>query len=286
MSSYSFLMAQQIIPAAQLVPKFQRITRCNNYDVLQSIPCSLECKINGQIFLDHPLSYALTATAAIPAVYLLQFWKKVLETPKNLFVAPVNIEIIESFMHTVGYQGVVDKKKDVIQYPRFKKLIIANLMKKFPSISSKLEEDYHSIKDDIPLVSVYTIGNVIVRGMLILDAFLTKEVRATDEYKEYETVFVNVDSLWEEEEAKCWRDEFTIKSLKITIKQKKVVEGNKDVESYADKFDASMIHDDVDDFGDRTEPMSHKEHTEVVDDDDNKEEKKDEKEGDEMGSLE
>ncbi|GKC62177.1 hypothetical protein Tco_1089775, partial [Tanacetum coccineum] len=31
------------------------------------------------------------------------------ETPDNPFVAPVNIEIIESFMHTVGYQGVVDK---------------------------------------------------------------------------------------------------------------------------------------------------------------------------------
>ncbi|GKB20917.1 hypothetical protein Tco_0854840 [Tanacetum coccineum] len=366
MSSYSFLMAQQIIPAAQLVPKFQRITRCNNYDVLQSIPCSLECKINGQIFLDHPLSYALTATADIPAVYLLQFWKKVrkvpdiedtiifkvdsqeinytvnmfrntlqlsVETLDNPFVSPINIEIIESFMHTVGCQGVVDKvsafymkflaqpwqtmfkvfnrclntrtsrhdqikinilqlfhavvnqtnvdyasllwwdfmncvsqKKDVIQYPRFTKFIIADIMKKFPSIPPRLEEDYHSIKDDILLASVYTTRNVTVRGMLIPDALLTDEIRATDDYKEYEMVFVNVVVL-------------------MNQPQPKVVKGNKDVESYADKFDASMIHDDVDDFGDRTEPRSHKEHTEVVDDDDNKEEKKDEKEGDEMGRI-
>nr|GEZ31388.1 hypothetical protein [Tanacetum cinerariifolium] len=76
---------------------------------------------------------------------------------------------------TVGYQGVVDKvstfytkflaqpwqtlfkdfincvfeKKDVIQYPRFTKLIIAYLMKKFSSIPQRLYEDYHSIKDDI-----------------------------------------------------------------------------------------------------------------------------------------
>ncbi|GJZ12103.1 hypothetical protein Tco_0546862 [Tanacetum coccineum] len=90
------------------------------------------------------------------------------ETLDNPFVAQVNIEIIESFMNRVGYQGVVDKtkikilqlfhaivnhtnvhyaallwwdfnnnvfqKKDVIQYPRFTKLIIADLMKKFPSI--------------------------------------------------------------------------------------------------------------------------------------------------------
>ncbi|GKC68779.1 hypothetical protein Tco_1101377, partial [Tanacetum coccineum] len=77
------------------------------------------------------------------------------ETPTNPLIAPVNIEIIESFMN---------KKKDVIQYPRFTKLIIADLMKKYPSISLRLEEDYHFIKDDISLVSVYTMGNVIVRG--------------------------------------------------------------------------------------------------------------------------
>nr|GEW77612.1 hypothetical protein [Tanacetum cinerariifolium] len=46
---------------------------------------------------------------------------------------------------------------------------------------------------DIPLVSVYTTGNVLVRGMLIPDAFLTKEIRATDDFKEYEMVFMNVD---------------------------------------------------------------------------------------------
>ncbi|GJU01074.1 hypothetical protein Tco_1111412 [Tanacetum coccineum] len=241
----------------------------------------------GQILLDHPLSYALTSTADVPIVYLQQFWMTVskvpdtkdtirfnldiqeitytmdmfhdtlhlpVETPDNPFVAPVTIEIIESFMQRVGCQGVVDK-------------------------------DYHSIKDDIPLVSMYTTGNVTVRGMLILDAFLTDEIHATDDYKEYETVFIK--SSKEEEEAKCWRDKFTTKSLKVTIKQKKVVEGEKDEESYADKFVASMLHDDVDDSEDRIEPMSHKEHSKVVDnDDENKDEKKDEKKDDEMGSLE
>ncbi|GJW50146.1 retrovirus-related pol polyprotein from transposon TNT 1-94 [Tanacetum coccineum] len=72
-----FHMAQQITPAVQLGLKFQGIGRCNNYVVLQIIPCSPECKIVGKILLDHPLSYALTATADVPAVYLQQF-------PKNL----------------------------------------------------------------------------------------------------------------------------------------------------------------------------------------------------------
>ncbi|GKE10615.1 hypothetical protein Tco_1414166 [Tanacetum coccineum] len=108
----------------------------------QSIPCSTECKIVGKILLDHPLSYALTATADVPVVYLQQFWRTVskvhdtedtikfkldtqeiiytvdmfrdtinmpVETQENPFVALVNIEIIESFMNRVGYKGVVDK---------------------------------------------------------------------------------------------------------------------------------------------------------------------------------
>ncbi|GKA89712.1 hypothetical protein Tco_0811524 [Tanacetum coccineum] len=135
------------------------------------------------------------------------------ETPDNLFVAPVTIEIIESFMNRVGYQGVIDKvsafytkflaqlwqsmfkvfnrclttrtsghdqtkinilqlfhvlinrtnvdyaalllwdfmnnvfqKKNVIQYPRFINLIIADLIEKHPSIPQRHDEDYHSIK--------------------------------------------------------------------------------------------------------------------------------------------
>ncbi|GKF28421.1 hypothetical protein Tco_0094763, partial [Tanacetum coccineum] len=72
------------------------------------------------------------------------------------------------------------------------KLIIADLMKQFPNIPKRIEEDYHSIKDDVPLMSVYTMGNVLVRGMLIPDALLTTEIRETDDFKEYETVFMKV----------------------------------------------------------------------------------------------
>nr|GEX75717.1 hypothetical protein [Tanacetum cinerariifolium] len=87
----------------------------------------------------------------------------------------------------------VNQKKEAIHYPRFIKLIIADLMKKFPDIPQRIEEDYHSIKDDTPLVSVYTTRNVLVRGMLIPDAFLSEDICATNDFKEYETVFMNVD---------------------------------------------------------------------------------------------
>ncbi|GJW45962.1 hypothetical protein Tco_0077608 [Tanacetum coccineum] len=189
------------------------------------------------------------------------------KTPKNPFVAPVNIQTIEAFMYRVGYQGVVDKviafytknlaqpwhimskKKEAIQYPRFIKLIIADLMKKFPNIPQRIDEDYHSIKDDIPLVSVYTTGNVLVRGMLISDAFLTEEIRATDDFKEYETGKKRKQTAGDSSSPR--------KSLRITITQKLVVEGDKD----------------DDDSEDRLEPESRKENPEYVDDDDDAEEK-------------
>ncbi|GJU38479.1 hypothetical protein Tco_1191436 [Tanacetum coccineum] len=107
-----------------------------------NIPCSVECKIVGQIMIDHALSYALTVTADVPTVYPQQFWKTVskvvnakdtisfmldrkeitytvdmfrltlqlpVETPNNQFITPTTIDYIQPFMKIVGYQGEVDK---------------------------------------------------------------------------------------------------------------------------------------------------------------------------------
>nr|GEX83234.1 uncharacterized mitochondrial protein AtMg00810-like [Tanacetum cinerariifolium] len=68
-------------------------------------------------------------------VYTVDMFRDILhfpvKTPENPFIAPVNIETIKVFMNRVGYQGVVDKK--------------------FIEIPQRIKEDYHSIKDDIPL---------------------------------------------------------------------------------------------------------------------------------------
>ncbi|GJR19498.1 putative nucleotidyltransferase, ribonuclease H [Tanacetum coccineum] len=195
------------------------------------------------------------------------------------------------------FMNNVFQKKDVIQYPRFTKLIIADFMKKFPDISLRLEEDCHSIKDDIPLVSVYTTGNVQVRGMLIPNAFLTEDIRDTDDYKEYEIVFVNVAVPMNQPQRvvstqgthrSTPRAHRTPTITAASPQGKKRKQREKDVKSYTDKFAASIIHDDVDDSRNKIEPRSHKEHPKLVDDDDddNEEEKTVEKKGDEMGSLE
>ncbi|GKB41957.1 hypothetical protein Tco_0886899 [Tanacetum coccineum] len=257
-------MAQHVLPAAQLVPQYKPIGRCNNYAVLHSIPCSPECKIRTVSkvpdiedtikFMLDTQQFTYTVDMFRDTLYLL------VETPENPFVAPANINTIKVFMNRVGYQGVVDK-------------------------------------DDVPLVSVYITGNVSVRGMLIPNAFLTAEIRETNDFKEYKTVFMKVDVLMNQlqldastqgthritpsahrspivfasppvskKRKQIARESSSLQqSLKITIKKKQTVKKNND------------------DSEDRIEPRSHKDNPEVVVDDNDKEI---EKQDDEMGSLE
>ncbi|GKF29369.1 hypothetical protein Tco_0095711, partial [Tanacetum coccineum] len=122
--------------------KYQSIGRCNNYAVLQNIPCLKECKIVRQILVDNALSYALIATADVPSIYLQQFWKTVrlvvnanetirflvdikeitytvdmfrltlkllVETPENILIAPATLKFIQPILTIIGYQGNIDK---------------------------------------------------------------------------------------------------------------------------------------------------------------------------------
>ncbi|GJS96905.1 hypothetical protein Tco_0803873 [Tanacetum coccineum] len=102
------------------------------------------------------------------------------ETPEQPFIPPADFDYIRPFLKILGYQGplsrinimrifhdVVNKvhvdyasllwsdflhcvmqKKNAIQYPHFTKLIIADLMEKYESIPKRLEEEYHTIKND------------------------------------------------------------------------------------------------------------------------------------------
>ncbi|GJY66873.1 hypothetical protein Tco_0469111 [Tanacetum coccineum] len=211
-------MAQQVIPSAQLVLRFHTIRRCNNYAVLQVetpenpfvSPVNIETI---EVFMNM-VGYqgVVDKVSAFYMKNLAQPWQTMFKvfnrclTTRTSGHDQTKINILQIFHAVINRTNVdyaallwwdfmnnVNQKKEAIQYPRFIKLIIANLMKKFPEIPQRIKEDYHSIKDDIPLVSVYTTGNVLIRGMLIPDAFLTEEIRATDDFKEYETVFMNVD---------------------------------------------------------------------------------------------
>nr|GEX13171.1 hypothetical protein [Tanacetum cinerariifolium] len=131
--------------------------------------------------------------------------------------------------------------------------------------------------------------------MLILDEFLTDDIRAAEEYKEYEKVFVRK----KKRKQVAGETSSPGKSLKVTIRKKKtsstsiphpsddrerdeiaeatilsltlhktaLVDGEEEA-SYASEFANSVFQYDDDDFGNRIEPRSHKEHPETVDDDD------------------
>nr|GEV39435.1 ribonuclease H-like domain-containing protein [Tanacetum cinerariifolium] len=262
-----FHMAQHVIPTTQLAPKYQPIGRCNNYAALQSIPCSPECKIRTVSKVpetEDTIKFLLNNDQFVSPVDMFRDTLNLpVETSEKLFVTPANIQTIEAFMNIVGYQGVVDKesafytknlaqpwqimfKKEAIQYPRFIKLIIADMMKKFPRIPKRIEEDYHFIKDDVSLI------------------------QETDDFKESTPRTIRSPTLTASPQGKkrkqsARESSSPHKSLRITIRQQKVVERD---------------HND-DEFDDRLEPESHKEHPKIVDDDD-----KVEKRDDDLGSLE
>nr|GEX39459.1 hypothetical protein [Tanacetum cinerariifolium] len=136
-----------------------------------------------------------------------------------------------------------------------------------------IDEDYHSIKDDIPLVSVYTTGNVLIRGMLISDEFPTKEIHAIDDFKNYEMMFVGVYVLMNQPQPVV-STKGTHSTRELDEEEiEKMVKGEGDAESYASEFANSMINEDVDDSGTRIEPESHMEHQKNVNDDDEEIEK-------------
>ncbi|GJV30554.1 hypothetical protein Tco_1387002 [Tanacetum coccineum] len=185
------------------------------------------------------------------------------ETLENPFVALANIHTIDAFMNRVGYQGVVDK----VSFLSFESMISILLV--FLDVLNNYFVDYAALLwMYVSLLGVYTTGNVSVQGMLIPDAFLIANIRETNDFKEYETVFMKVDVLMKQTATKrkqiAGESSSPRKSLKLTIKKKQ------------------LVKKDDDDFKDKIELESHKDNPEVVDDDDNETEKKD----DEMGSLE
>ncbi|GJS31632.1 ribonuclease H-like domain-containing protein [Tanacetum coccineum] len=244
------------------------------------------------------------------------------ETHENPFVASINIQTIEAFRNTVGYQGVVDKvsafytknlaqpwqtifkvfnrclttrtsghdqikinifqlfhavinqknidyaallwwdfmnnvfqKKEAIQYPRFIKLIIAYLMKKFPNIPQRIDEDYHSIKDVIPLEyeTVFVGVDVLMNQP---QPIISTQGTHRSTHRAHRTPTVSTASPQGKKRKQIIGESSSPpKSLKITIRQKQVIKGEKD----------------DDDSKDMLEPRSHKENPEHVDDNDGRE---------------
>nr|GEY96815.1 hypothetical protein [Tanacetum cinerariifolium] len=225
------LSAQQITPANELVPlnKQVAVRICNNKNTLPNIPCSKECRIVGQILVDHALIYALTATA------------------------------------------------DVLE-----------------SIPKRLKEGYHTIKDDTPLVNMYTSREVTVRGMQIPNDLMRDEIKDTQAYKDYmkdddrerdEIIEATQLSLAIDKTSKVYEEQQNVVVVEIRILEEdveKLVKGE-DESSGSDFADTMLLSDK--DSGYKIEPGSRKEKPEEIvndgkmkDDDAKIDEKKDDDE--------
>ncbi|GJX73414.1 hypothetical protein Tco_0312009 [Tanacetum coccineum] len=158
------------------------------------------------------------------------------ETPNHPFIIPTTLKYIQPFLNIVGYQGIVDKVSA---------FYMNNLAQPWQKMFKRLEEECHSIKYDVPLVSVYTTRNVTVKGMLIPNELLTDNIHETQEYKDYVKEYVGtritkIAKITEEQE-----NMVAVEKHKLVEDMEKLVEGE-DEESYASKFVDSVFLDDKD----------------------------------------
>ncbi|GJV99250.1 hypothetical protein Tco_1554502 [Tanacetum coccineum] len=370
---------QQITPADQLVhtSKFQEVGRCNNYAALPNILCLKECRIVGKLLVDHDVSYALTITTDIPAVYLQLFWKTVkkvlnaneticfmvnkqeitytvdmfpltlklpVETPEQQFIPPGTLEYIQPFLKIIGYQGLVDKvsafytknlaqpwqimfkvfnhcltsrtfghdqtkikilqifhfvvnkvhvdyasllwwdfihcvqqKKSVIQYPRFIKLIIADIMSKTPNHADVVQNNKGKQFDketSLPKPSL----KIHVKQQKLVS---TTPPPSSDDQELDDIHEATLLRLALHKTAKIVEEQENVVVVEEQLLKEdveKIVEG-KDEESYASEF-TDLVFLDEEDSGTRIEPGRHKENPKTNDDDDDDMEKKDDKKDD------
>ncbi|GKA16885.1 hypothetical protein Tco_0696722 [Tanacetum coccineum] len=280
-------------------------------DVLSNIPCSPECKIMGQLLLDHPLSHAITATANVPAVYLQQFLEhessarfqilKTLsvETPVNPFIAPAPDVIRTIFADGGLLKEICDKKKKRIQVAEetssLRKSLKVTIKQKQERTTPIPPPSYDKERDEIvkEKFEEEEIANMVEGDVVIIKVRVILHLRSSagdsndthhcgeeDPYvgKRVEIIALNVFKPKSSSSVSSKGSTFLgIPIVSSTSSGLKAKEGDEDEESYASEFADSMLNDD-DNSGTRIEPKSHKENPKNVDDDDdeNDKEKKDE----------
>ncbi|GJT77940.1 probable LRR receptor-like serine/threonine-protein kinase [Tanacetum coccineum] len=285
---FLFHMAQHVIPAAQLVPQYKSIGICNNYAVLRSIPCSPECKINGEQ----------------------------VETPNTPFVAPANIYTIEAFMNKVGYQGVVDKvsaffTKNLAQpwqtmFKVFNRYLTTrtsghdqtkiNILQLFHTVVNRTNVDYTALlwntprAPRTPTVSAspqemkkrkQTAGESSSRRIIIKKKKPStpsipppEDDRERDEMAEATILSLTLHKTTLDVKAK--ENIAKVQEMLAQEEIDKLVDGDEDEEYSASAFADTVLNDVDDDTASKLEPESYKEHPEHVSDDDEKKKKDEE----------
>ncbi|GKB03937.1 hypothetical protein Tco_0832080 [Tanacetum coccineum] len=81
-----------------------------------------------------------------------------------------------------------------VQYSRYVKLIINHVFETYPNVPKRMNEPYHYINDDDPILMMFTIRDLLnATAIRIPDEFLTKEIIKTGAYKDYDVDYNGVD---------------------------------------------------------------------------------------------
>nr|GEU37469.1 hypothetical protein [Tanacetum cinerariifolium] len=216
-------------------------------------------------------------------VYLQQFWKIVRKVPNTKDTIRFKIDDVDMFRTTIKL--LVETLDNLFVAP-------VNI-EKYPSISQRLDEDYHSIKDDIPLEYEKVLFRVEVpmnqpqlgkkrKQSAGETNSLRKSLKVTIRQKKQSTTPLPSDDIERDEIVEATLLSITLHKTALAAEAQenvakvqemlteeeieKMVEGKEDEESYASEFADSMFNED-DEFGTRIEPGSHKENPKVVDED-------------------
>ncbi|GKG41752.1 hypothetical protein Tco_0473503, partial [Tanacetum coccineum] len=120
-------------------------------------------------------------------------------------------------------------------------------------------------------------GNVSVRGMLVPNVFLTADIRETNDFKEYETMFIKVDVPINQPQLVVSTQEMhritpsahrspTVSTSPPVLKKRKQISGESSSPQQSLKITIKQkqtVKKDDDDSKDRIEPGSHKDNLEV-----------------------
>ncbi|GJW86975.1 hypothetical protein Tco_0162315 [Tanacetum coccineum] len=215
------------------------------------------------------------------------------ETPDNPFIILATMEYMQPFMKIIGYQGDVDKVSAF--YMKYLAQPWQNMFKVFNRFLTSRTSGHVQTKINIlhifhVMVNRIHVDYASLLGMLILDKFITDNIHATEEYKEYEKAFVGVDvstiqpQLVESTQGKIRTPSAHRTPTPTTIagdvvknkRNRKQTAGEASspkpsLKIHVKKLKLSVdlgFQDDDDDFGNRIEPGSHKEHPKNDDDDD------------------
>ncbi|GKB33102.1 hypothetical protein Tco_0872503 [Tanacetum coccineum] len=162
-----FHTAQHVIPGAQLVPQYKSIGRCNNYAVLQSIPCSPECKIRTVSKVPDTEDTIKFLLDTQQFIYAMDMFRDTLhlpvETPDTPFVTPANIhknqcrELKHQIEEAVKSGQLVHLVKGV------KKKEKASQMQRRNDVDSEivLEHGSHKGKSEVVDDDILTMNNVL-----------------------------------------------------------------------------------------------------------------------------